>query len=85
VKARVFINNRDTNLLHLNYNFNIYDIEDKDISAVDSAFTRKMNDSASTICLKIKVKENQFSVNDLVVDSLSFKDFVKGIIEKRGN
>ena len=85
VKARAFMNNRDTRLLHLNYPFNNFYIEDKDTRDIDSAFTKKMNDSLSAICLKVSIRENQFLVNDLVVDSLSFKDFVKKIREKKSN
>jgi hypothetical protein len=85
VKAKAFMNNRDTTILSLVYPFNNYYIEDKDTRDIDTAFTRKMNDPVSSICLKVNIKENQFIVNDLMVDSLTFKEFVKKIREKKHN
>jgi hypothetical protein len=85
VKAGAYLNRKDSSTLHLIYPFNNYYLEDNTTKEIESALTRKLNDSLSTFCLKVSIRENQFMVNDLVVDSLSFKDFVKKIREKKSN
>jgi len=79
VKARAFRNDRDSCLFFLQYPFNQYYIEDKDTRDIDEAFTKKMNDSLTTNYLLVKIKENHFLVSDLVIDNLSFKEFVKKV------
>jgi hypothetical protein len=83
IKAKSFLTDRDSTVLHLSYPFSNYFIADKDTRDIDSAYTKKMNDSLSAISLKVKIKDNQFIVNDLMVDSLTFKEFVKKIRDKR--
>ncbi len=85
VKARAFVNRKDSSTVHLNYPFNNYYIEDSSTKDIDSVLTRKLDDSLSTISLKVSIRENQFLVKDLVVDSLSFRDFVKKIRNKKSN
>ena len=83
VKARAFRNDRDTCLFFLQYPFNNYYIEDKDTRDIDDAFTKKMNDTLATNYLQVKIKENHFFVSDLVIDSLSFREFVKKVRKEK--
>jgi hypothetical protein len=79
IKARAFRNDRDSSLFSLHYPFNNYYIEDKDTRDINDAITKKMNDTLTTNYLVVKIKENNFFVSDLVIDGLSFKDFVKRV------
>jgi hypothetical protein len=85
VKARVWLYFKDTTLMQLNYPFNNYYIEDLIDKDIESKLSDKLNDSLSVISLNVKIKENQFIVNDLMIDSVSFKDFVKKIQGKPNN
>lgn len=79
LKVRAFKNFReaDSSSLIINFPFNNYYIEDKDIKDTELGLTRKLKDPQSLIYLKVNIKENQYLVNDLVIDGLSFKDFAK--------
>ena len=85
VKAKAFLNYKDSSSLKINYPFSNYYIEDQDTRDIDAAFTRKLRDSTSTLCLKVNIKDNQFIVRDLTVDSLTFKDFVKKVRSRRNS
>lgn len=79
LKVRAYKNFRDsdTSSLVVNFPFNNYYIEDKDIKDTEERLTRKLKDQESLICLNIFIKENHFRIDDLFVDGMSFKDFVK--------
>jgi hypothetical protein len=81
LKVRAYKNFRDsdTSSLIINFPFNSYIIEDKDIKDTELGLTRKLKDPQSLIYLKVNIKESKYLVNDLVIDGLSFKDFVKSI------
>jgi uncharacterized membrane-anchored protein len=85
MKAGAYLNRKDSSNLHLNYRFNSYYVEDNNTKDIDSALTRRLDNPLSTICLKVSIRENQFLVKDLVVDSLPFKEFVKKVREKKSN
>lgn len=85
VKARGWTYPKDSSFLHLNYPFNNYYIEDLIDKNVESKLSEKLNDSLSVILLKVKIKENKFIVSDLMMDGVSFKDFVKRIQNKPNN
>jgi len=81
LKVRAYKNSSDadSNSLTINFPFNNYIIEDKDIKDTELGLTRKLKGPQSLIYLKVNIKENKYLVNDLVIDGLSFKDFVKSI------
>lgn len=79
VKARAFLNYKDSSSLQLTYPFNNYYIENTNLRDIEKIVTKKLNDSLRIISLKVNIKENQFLVKDLMVDGLTFKEFVKGL------
>ena len=85
VKARGWTYPKDSSFLHLNYPFNNYYIEDLIDKNVESKLSEKLNDSLSVISLNVKIKENKFIVSDLMINDVSFKDFVKQIQNKPNN
>jgi len=85
VKARIFPNFRDSTLMQISYPFNNYYIQDLIDKDIESILSKKLNDSLSVISLIVKIKENQFIVNDLMIDNTSFKDFIKKIQDNRKN
>lgn len=82
VKARSYLNYKDSAMLQLTYPFNNYYIEDTNLKDIQKIVSKKLNDSLRVISLKVNIRENQFMVNNLMVDSLSFKEFVKGLSKK---
>ena len=77
VKARAFLNFKDSTALQLLYPFNNYYLENANLKEIEEMATQKLNDSTRVISLKVRIRENQFIVSDLMVDGASFKDFVK--------
>ena len=82
VKARAFLNYKDSTSLQLIYPFNNYYVENANLKEIEGMASQKLNDSTRVISLKVNIRENQFMVNDLMVDNVSFKDFVKGLSKK---
>ena len=78
-KARKLINYIDYSYLQLNYPFGNYYLQDANLQEVEKNFSDKMSDSSCTITLPVKIRENQFLAGELKLDSVSFKDFVKGL------
>jgi len=76
VRAGVWINWRDSITLHVNYPFNQYYIKDTNPKDIESVIKHGLNDSTKVNYLDIKIRENQFYVNDLVIDGVSFKDLM---------
>ena len=76
VKARVMINRKDTTLLQIIYPFDNYYIADTNINSIDSIIKNGLNDSLKINYLKIKIKENQFLIDDLMIDGVPFKKIV---------
>lgn len=81
-RARGFINNIDYSYLQLTYPFSNYIVEDLSMKDLQRNITKKMNDTLCDITISVKIRENQFLVGDLKLDSLNFKDFVKGLSSK---
>ena len=79
VKARAFLNFKDSTALQLLYPFNNYYVENANLKEIEEMASNKLNDSTRVISLKVRIRENQFIVRDLMVDGVSFKDFVKQI------
>ncbi|MEI7421098.1 MAG: hypothetical protein WCK18_03350 [Prolixibacteraceae bacterium] len=77
LKTRAYrnIRNSDSSFLVINFPFNNYYIEDKDLKNTEDRLTRKLKDPNSLIYLKIFIRENHFLISDLVIDGQSFKDF----------
>ena len=78
-RSRSFINYIDYSYLQLNYPFNNYIIEDTGSKDLVRNINKAMNDTLHSITLTVKIRENQFLAGDLKLDSVSFKDFVKGL------
>ncbi len=74
VRARVWINRKDSTSIQLSYPFNSYYIEDKNPKDVDSIIKKDLNDSLKINYLTIKIKDNQFLVGDLLINGASFKN-----------
>ena len=81
VRARVMLNRKDSTSLQIIYPFNNYYIEDKDQKEIDSIIKKELNDSLKINYLKVRIKENQFLVSDLMINGISFKEIV-GIYNK---
>ena len=77
VRAGVWVNWRDTTSLQLNYPFRNYIIEDTNHKQVDSVIKYGLNDSLKINYLKVKIKENQFLANDLMINGVPFKEMIK--------
>lgn len=77
IKGRAFPNRKDSSLLQLSFPFRNYYLEDSDTRLIDSAITRRLLDTTSLIYLNVIIREDRFLIKDLVIDSLSFKEFVK--------
>ena len=78
VKARAFLNNKDSSFLRLNYPFSNYYVPDVSTREAERIFNETINDSTRTITLKINIRENQFLAGELMVDSMKYSEFVKG-------
>lgn len=84
IKARAFMNFRDSTSLQLQYPFNNYYIEDKDTRDINEAIGKKLNDSLTNNYLVVKIHDDHFLASDLVIDNLSFKEFVRKVrLEKK--
>jgi len=79
VRARVYVNWKDSTLLQITYPFNEYYIEDTNHQAVDSVIKNGLNDSLKVNYLKVKIKDNQFMVSDLMIDGRPFKEIINGL------
>jgi hypothetical protein len=77
VRAGVWVNWKDSTSLQLNYPFRNYIIEDTNHNQVDSVIKYGLNDSLKINYLKIKIKENQFLANDLMINGVPFKEMIK--------
>lgn len=79
LKVRAYKNfpNSDSSSLIINFPFNTYYIEDKDIKNTADRLTAKLKDPNSIIYMKVFIRENHFLISDLVIDGQSFRDFVK--------
>lgn len=83
VRAYKTFRNTDTSSLIVNFPFNNYYIQDKDIKNTEDRLTRKLKDPKSLIYLKVFIKENHFQISDLVIDGQTFKDFAKNTDSSR--
>ncbi len=79
VRARVWVNWRDTTTLHINYPFNQYYIKDTNPNDVETIIKNGLNDSLKFNYLSVKIRENQFQVEDLIINEVSFKEMMKNI------
>jgi len=79
VQVTAYTTYEDTSYLQLNYPFNKYYIRDFIDKKVEARLSEKLNNSGSVISLKVKIKSNQYIISDLLIDSLSFNDFVNKI------
>jgi hypothetical protein len=83
VKARTWIDFRDSSYMVLMYPFRNYYIADDNTDDIKTALTRTFKDTLSTNYLSVKISNGQYISDDLVIDSLSFKDFVNKTREKK--
>ncbi len=82
VKARAFLNNKDSSFLRLNYPFSNFYVPDVSTREAEKKFNETINDSTRTITLKINIRENQFLAGELMVDSMKYSEFVKKLEKK---
>ena len=76
VRARVMLNRKDSTSIRIIYPFNNYYIEDTDQKDIDSIIKKELNDSLKINYLKVRIKENQFLVSDLMINGVPFKKLV---------
>ena len=76
VRARTWVHWKDTTSLHLEYPFNMYYFKDTNPRDVEAILKKGLNDSLKVNYLDIKIRENQFFVNDLNIDGISFKEMM---------
>ena len=74
VRARINVNWKDSTRLQLFFPFNNYYIQDIQIRKVESVVKNSLCDTLKTNYLKIKIKENQFTAGDLIIDGVPFKE-----------
>ena len=77
IRAGVWVNWRDTTTLHINYPFNQYYIKETNPKDVETIIKKGLNDSLKINYLKIKIRDNQFQVEDLLINDVSFKEMMK--------
>lgn len=78
IQARAFLN-MDADLLMIQYPFSRYVVEDVKSGELDRAYTKKLKDSTSNIYLKVRIMKNEFLQEDLVIDSLTFREFARKV------
>lgn len=76
VRARVNIHWKDSTRLEILYPFNNYYIQDTQNKKVESVIKNGLCDTLKTNFLKIKIKENQFIIEDLIIDGVPFKEMI---------
>lgn len=77
--ARFLDSYKDSCYLQLTYPFNNFYIGDTNTKDQEKIFIDKMNNQQSCITLQVYIRENQFVAEELMVDSVSFREYVKGI------
>jgi len=76
VRARVNVNWKDSTRLNLYYPFNNFYIQDTKIKKVESIIKNSLCDTLKTNYLKIKIKENQFTAGELILNGVPFKELI---------
>lgn len=73
----------DTTSLIIMYPFRKYYIADKNTEDINEGLNKKLKDTLTTNYLVVKIRDGKYLTSDLVIDGLSFKDFVSKIREKK--
>lgn len=73
IRARVWLNWKDSTTLHLTYPFNNFYFEDTRHNKIDSILKNGLNDSLKISYLKVKIRENQYISGDLMINGVPFK------------
>ncbi len=76
VWTNVWVNRKDSTRLQIAYPFQNYYIRDTENKKVESVIKNGLCDTLKTNYLKIKIKENQFVVGDLMIDGVPFKEMI---------
>jgi len=76
VRVRVNVNWKDSTRLQLFYPFNNYYIQDTQTKKVESIIKNSLCDTLKTNYLKIKIKENQFTAGELILNGVPFKEII---------
>ena len=77
VRAGVHMDWKDSTILRILYPFGNYYIQDNQGKMVESIIKNGLSDTLKTNFLKIKIKENQFVVGDLMIDGVPFKEMIE--------
>ena len=77
IRASVNVDRKDSTRLQISYPFNHFYIRDTQNDMIESAVKNGLCDTLKTNFLRIKIKQNQFVVGDLMIDSVSFKEMIK--------
>ncbi len=65
--------------LRLSFPFSSYLTENAKARESEKKFVKAMSDTLKTISLKVHIRENQYAVGELMVDSVRYSDYVKGL------
>ncbi len=76
IRAKTWVHWKDTTTLHLEYPFNMYYFKDTSPKEIESILKNGLSDSLKVNYLSVKIRENQFFVNDLIIDGISFKEMM---------
>ena len=76
VWTNVWVNRKDSTKLQISYPFSNYYFRDIENKKVESVIKNGLCDTLKTNFLKIKIKENQFVIGDLIIDNVSFKEMI---------
>lgn len=76
IRTRVNVNWKDSTRLQLFFPFSNFSIQDAQIKKVESVIKNSLCDTLKTSYLKIKIKENQFTAGELIIDGVPFKEMI---------
>ena len=79
VQVKVIQNREDSMAPGLIYPFNKYYIEDTNHKTIDSILRNGLNDSLKSSYLKIHIKENQFLIDDLLLDGVPLEKMIRDL------
>jgi hypothetical protein len=81
VRTSVNVDWKDSTRLQVSYAFSPYYIRDTQKDKVESVIKNGLCDTLKTNFLRIKIKENQFVVVDLMVDGVPFKEMIRDTVK----
>lgn len=81
--TNVWVNRKDSTRLQIVYPFKNYYIRDTENKQVESVIKNGLCDTLKTNFLKIKIKENQYVVGELMINGVPFKEMIGEVKKSR--